>query len=94
MLAPGHYSGTGRGVLGAIAQEVGVFVCINELAYAIAMTVPASALVNAKPRIRTELKKCGVRLLRAVGSFNILNYEEGLREVHKRAEASAITRSK
>lgn len=39
-LAPNHYSGTGRPVLGSVFQEVGIFVCVNELAYAAAMGLP------------------------------------------------------
>jgi hypothetical protein len=55
-LAPGHYSGTGRPVLGAILQEVGVFVCVNELAYAIAMAaIPIAVLLNASSDIKTEI---------------------------------------
>jgi hypothetical protein len=77
---PGHFSGTGRGELGAILQEAGVFVCINELALAVAMAVPVGKLLDAKPEIRKELKKNSVDLLRAAGSFTILNYEDQLSE--------------
>ena len=91
MLISEHYTGTGRGVLGAILQEVGVFVSINELAYAVAMTTPAAKLVEAKPEIRTELKRQCVSLLRGAGSFNILNYEEGLKEAQKLERSSETT---
>ena len=83
--APGHYSGTGRPVLGAIVQEVGIFVCVNELGYAIAMAaVPISTLLNSSREIREELKEVSIHLLRTIGSFTILNYEEGLREALRR----------
>lgn len=78
-LAPGHFSGTGRPVLGVILQEVGVFVCVNELAYAIAMAaIPVSVLLDASADIKGEVKSQGMLLLKAIGSFTVLNYEEGL----------------
>ncbi len=84
-LAPGHYSGSGRPVLGVILQEVGVFVCMNELAYAIAMaSMPAVILVDAGDDVKAEIKEQCVRLLEGIGSFNVLNYEEGLREAKRR----------
>jgi hypothetical protein len=87
-LAPGHYTGRGRPVLGAILQEVGVFVCVNELAYAMAMvSIPIAVLVNASDEVRAEIKNQSMDLLRSIGSFTVLNYEEGLREAMKRAAA-------
>ncbi len=80
-LAPGHYSGTGRSVLGAILQEVGVFVCINELAYAVAMAaIPIAVLLDSKMELKKRIKKQSIHLLRAVGTFTVLNYHEGLAE--------------
>lgn len=35
--APGHYSGTGRPVLGLVLQPVGLFVSMTELGFAVAM---------------------------------------------------------
>jgi hypothetical protein len=85
-LAPGHYSGSGRPVLGVILQEVGVFVCVNELAYTVAMaSIPIAVLVDASDEIKGEVKEQSVRLLEGIGSFNVLNYEEGLREAMARA---------
>ena len=90
--APGHYSGSGRPVLGVILQEVGVFVCVNELAYATAMaSIPVVVLVDASDEIKAEIKEQGVRLLEGIGSFNVLNYEEGLREAKRRAASAGIT---
>ena len=80
-MAPGHYSGVGKPSLGAVLQEVGVFVCINELAYAIAMVaIPITVLVEAGDEIKKDVKRRSVHLLRSIGSFTILNYEEGLRK--------------
>ena len=79
--APGHYSGTGRPVLGAILQEVGIFVCVNEFAYAIAMAaIPIAVLLDSSSDIKAQIKRQSVDLLRSIGSFNVLNYEEGLRK--------------
>ena len=90
-LAPGHYSGTGRPVLGAILQEVGVFVCVNELAYTIAMAaIPIAVLLNGQ--IKPEIKEQSARLLKSIGNFTVLNYEEGLREAMTRAAPSGATK--
>jgi len=84
-LAPGHYSGKGRPVLGAILQEVGVFVCVNELAYAVAMAaIPFAVLLDSDDGIRNEMKTLSMKLLNSIGGFTVLNYEEGLREAFKR----------
>jgi hypothetical protein len=81
-LAPGHYSGTGRPVLGAILQEIGIFVSINELAYAVAMaSIPVAVLLDSSSGLKQEIKHHSVNLLRSVGNITVLNYEEGLREV-------------
>ena len=91
-LAPGHYSGSGRPVLGVILQEVGVFVCMNELAYTIAMaSIPVVVLVGASDDIKAEIKEESVRLLEGIGSLNVLNYEEGLREAKRRAASAETT---
>jgi hypothetical protein len=86
MQAPGHYTGTGRPVLGAIVQEMGIFVCINELAYAVSMAFPVGVLVKAKREIVSELKQSSIILLETIGNVTVLNYKEGLREVHARAK--------
>lgn len=80
-LAPGHYSGTGRPVLGVILQEVGVFVSVNELAYAIAMAaIPIAVLLDGSSDIKAQIKAQSIHLLESIGSFTVLNYEEGLRK--------------
>jgi hypothetical protein len=84
-LAPGHFSGTGRPVLGAILQEVGVFVCINEVAYALAMaTVPVVMLLNSDAEVKRQMKEQSMELLRQIGNFTVLNYEELLRDAFQR----------
>ncbi|WP_338830453.1 hypothetical protein [Bradyrhizobium sp. 27S5] len=89
-LAPGHYSGTGQPVLGAILQEVGVFVCVNELAYTVAMAaIPIVVLLNASDDVKAASKNESVRLLEGIGNFTVLNYEEGLREVMARATSTS-----
>ena len=71
-------------MLGAILQEVGVFVCMNELAYALAMAAtPIAILLDSDMKVRREVKRHSVKLLKSAGSFTVLNYEEGLREVFK-----------
>jgi hypothetical protein len=68
-------------VLGAVLQEVGVFVCVNELAYAIAMAaIPIAVLLDSRDDIKAQVEGQSVHLLRAIGSFTVLNYEEGLRK--------------
>jgi hypothetical protein len=90
-LAPGHYSGSGRPVLGVILQELGVFVCMNELAYSIAMAaIPIVVLLDASDDIKAEMKEQSVQLLEAIGSFTVLNYEEGLREALARAASPGV----
>jgi hypothetical protein len=80
-LAPGHYSGTGRPVLGLILQEVGVFVCVNELAYVVAMTaIPIAVLLESSSDIKAQIKSLSIHLLESIGSFTVLNYEESLRK--------------
>jgi hypothetical protein len=90
-LAPGHYSGSGRPALGVILQELGVFVCMNELAYSIAMAaIPIVVLLDASDDIKAEMKEQSVQLLEAIGSFTVLNYEEGLREALARAASPGV----
>jgi hypothetical protein len=78
-------------VLGVILQEVGVFVCVNELAYTIAMaSIPIAVLVDASDEVKAEIKEQSVRLIEGIGSFNVLNYEEGLREAMARAGSTKV----
>lgn len=75
--APGHYTGTGRPILSGIMQETGVFVCTTELGYAAAV----AALWLIEPlgpsqEIKQLLFDKAVALMRSLGAFTILNYEE------------------
>ena len=71
-------------------QEVGVFVAMNELAYAVAMTVPVCKLLSATNEIRVELRNRCADLLRVIGNVTALNYEEGLRELHRHGSEDVL----
>jgi hypothetical protein len=76
-MAPGHYTGTGRPMLNGIMQETGVFVCATELGFAV--SVAALWLIEPlkpPPDIRKLLFDKAVSLIRSLGAFTILNYEE------------------
>jgi hypothetical protein len=81
-LAPGHYSGKGPPIIGAIPQTAGILVCINELAYAIAVSAPPIAsLLDCKRKLRRRIADQSVRLLKSIGRFNVLNYKDALVEI-------------
>jgi hypothetical protein len=87
-LRPGHFTGTGRPVLGGILQEVGVFVCMTELGYAVSMcSVPLSSLLELPGDVRDDLRTQGRSLLLNLGSFTILNYDELLEKARASANA-------
>ena len=74
---PSHYGGTGRPVLAALMQPVGVYKTMTELGYAVAMAaVPLSQLLDTDDEIRHALRSEAAALVRALGNFTILNYEE------------------
>lgn len=74
--APGHYNGTGRPILGCVIQPAGVYVAMTELGYAVAMCAVHSAkLVDAPDDIQLMLKDESVKLIKSLGGFTILNYE-------------------
>lgn len=80
---PGHYTGIGLPVLGMVFQEVGAFVSINELAYAIGMiTAIAPKLIKLEEELGRELKELSIQLIRNIGSFTVLNYQEHLQKIH------------
>jgi hypothetical protein len=89
-LAPGHYTGTGRPVLGAIPQQAGILVCVNELAYVVAISgPPIASLLRCNRKLRKRIADHSVRLLETIGRFNVLNYEDAFKEI--RANSSART---
>jgi hypothetical protein len=62
---------------------------MNELAYTIAMaSMPVAVLVDASDDLKAEIKEQSVRLLRGIGSFTVLNYEEGLEKAMMQAASS------
>jgi hypothetical protein len=50
--------------------------------------VPIVLTPPASDEVKAEIKEHRVRLLEGIGGFNILNYEEGLREAMARAVAT------
>jgi len=75
--APGHYTGTGRPVLGVLIQPVGVYMTVTELGFAVAMAAaPLSRLLDISDEVRLTLHTEAMALTRALGAFTILNYEE------------------
>jgi hypothetical protein len=75
--APGHYTGTGRPILGGFVQHVGVFVCYTELSYAVSLCGTALiGLLDIEKEIKQKLFDESVKLLRSLGGVNITNYEE------------------
>lgn len=81
-LAPSHYTGTGRPILSGAVQHVAIYVCTTELAYAVAMCgVPTSAIVMMHQSARQQLFDASMKLVRTLGSFTILNYEELLQKI-------------
>jgi hypothetical protein len=88
--APGHYSGTGRPVLGVLIQPAGVYMTMTELGFAVAMAAtPLSRLLVADDEIRNALRTEAVALVRALGTFTILNYEELLENVREKRTPTA-----
>jgi hypothetical protein len=74
--APGHFTGTGRPVLGGFFQEVGVFVCMNELGLAVASSALPLAILSgfAKER-RQAVFDVAYKLVQNLGGFDINSYE-------------------
>lgn len=86
--APGHYSGTGRPVLGVLLQPVGVYVAVTELCYSTAMSaVAAAGLLGLDAEKKTQIVRTSVDLIHSLGSFSVLNYEELLQKVLDRNQA-------
>lgn len=82
--APGHFSGTGRPVLGGFLQEAGVFVCMSELGLAVAgAAVPLCVLSGLDKSLQNEIFAASVKLVDNLGAFDINSYEELLAKVHE-----------
>ena len=46
--------------------------------------IPIHVLLNSDNGIKKQIKDCSVHLLRSIGSFTVLNYEDELREALRR----------
>lgn len=79
--APGHYSGTGRPLLGGIPQPVGIYVCYTELGYAVASCgISLLGMLHDQER-KQQIFNSSSQLLMSLGAFSILTYEDLLNEV-------------
>jgi len=80
--APGHYSGSGRPVLGVLLQPVGVYVGVTELCYATAMSALGCArLLDLTDERKKQIMQEAFDLIHSLGAFNVLNYEELLQQM-------------
>ena len=87
--APGHFTGTGRPILGATLQPVGVFVCVTELSFAVAMCgVALAKLLLLEKTLADEIAQKSLALIRSLGAFTVLNYEELLAEAYRKERAA------
>ncbi|RIV23797.1 hypothetical protein DYU11_12570 [Fibrisoma montanum] len=79
---PGHYTGTGVPILGMIVQPVGAYVSITELSYSVGLVlVVTPKLLDLDADIAKKMKDIGLELIRSLGSFNIMNYQENLEKL-------------
>jgi len=86
-IAPSHFTGTGRPVLSGLVQPVGVYVATTELSYAVAMCgTPTATIVIQDQEMRQSLFTASVTLIRSLGSFTVLNYEEKLAELQSKGQ--------
>jgi len=80
---PGHFTGTGVPILGMVVQPVGAYVSITELGYALGLVlVTIPKLLGLESGLGSEMKACAVDLIRNLGYFTILNYNEGLKKAY------------
>jgi hypothetical protein len=76
-LAPSHFTASGRPILSGMVQHVGIYVCMTELGFAAGMCgVATSTIVLKDERARQRLFDSSIALVRSLGAFTILNYEE------------------
>lgn len=76
-LPPSHFTGSGRPVLSGLVQPVGIYVCVTELAFAVAMCgTPTATVIIKAQQPRQELFNASFSLIQSLGAFTILNYEE------------------
>ena len=66
-----------RPTLGRVFQDMGVLMCLNELAYPVGViSATASALLDISPEPRALLKEQGVALVSSIGRAGVLTREE------------------
>lgn len=79
--APGHFTGTGTPILGLVSQPVGIYVCVNELCFASALSAVGAARLLGLEKLREkQIIDESAMLIRSLGAFTILNYEQLLAE--------------
>ncbi len=78
--APGHFTGTGRPMLGQLLQPAGLMVCTNELALVLAFCCLYAGLLVGDSR--PECRKLARDLVEGAGGLTILNYVGALEEVN------------
>lgn len=80
---PGHFTGTGRPVLGGFFQAAGVFVCMTELGLAVAScAVPLAILCGFEQERKQAIFDVSYKLTQNLGGFDINSYEDLLAKVH------------
>jgi len=88
---PGHYSGGGRPVLGVLLQPVGVYVAVTELSFAVAMSaLPLSKLLGLKEEQRLDLGRSSLNLVRSLGAFTVLNYNDLLAQALQKSDPDNV----
>lgn len=82
-LAPGHYSGSGKPVVGHIVQIGGIVMTATELGFAVAMAGTfAIAKIDIPKEQKQNLLNESINLIRSLGSITILNYEAELSSLY------------
>jgi len=85
-VTPSHFTGSGRPVLSGLVQPVGVYTAMTELAYPVAMCgIPIAAILLEDQVARQRLFDEAIRLVRSLGAFTILNYEQLLAKAMQRS---------
>ncbi len=89
-LGPRHSNEPDKPAPAATIQNVGVFVSVNELAYASAMAaIPIGVVLDCAEDMQERLKETSMNLVKSLGSYNVLKYEAGLREATRGKDQAA-----
>jgi hypothetical protein len=90
--APGHFTGTGRPILGNLLQPVGVYVCYTELAFATSSCgISLVKILEIDKNHKQQIFDSSVKLIRSLGGFTILNYDELLAKAIKQSNTNIIS---